>query len=169
MAYEPSRYLPAAICKRGHVITTDTTRRADVEERCPECGARVLSGCPECGHRIRGYYHVPGTVAFGGKYEPPKFCDQCGAPFPWVGRKERIYELQNLLDDDEVLDEATKLWVREQLDTVLAADPTDEKEQRRLWQELNDHAGPFLQHPTTQRIVSTIITEGVKRAIGLTY
>jgi hypothetical protein len=158
--------MPAAVCKRGHVITTNTTRRASVEERCPECGARVLTGCPECGHRIRGYYLVPGVMAFGDDYARPNFCDDCGAPFPWVGRQERIYELQNRLDDDEELDAATKLWAGEMLDKVLATDPTDEKEQRRLWKELYDHAGGFLRHPRTQRIVDTVVTEAVKRAIG---
>jgi hypothetical protein len=53
------------------------------------------------------------------------------------------------------------------LDRVRDADPTDEKEQRRLWQELNDHAGDFLRHPATLRILDTVLTEGVKRTIGL--
>jgi hypothetical protein len=171
MAYEhddpvTGRYLPAALCKRGHVIASDMTD-TEIADRCPECGARVLTACHECGQRIRGLYHVPGEF-IGQVYEPPKFCDKCGAPFPWAGRKERIHELQNLLDDDEDLDEATKLWVREQLDRVLHADPTDEREQRRLWQELDEHAGDFLRHPTTRRIVDTVISEAVKRVIRYT-
>jgi hypothetical protein len=160
---EPNRYLPAAVCTRGHVITSNMTH-VEAADRCPDCGARVLKGCPECQARIRGICSIP---VGGESYEPPRFCDYCGAPFPWAGRRERIYELQNLLDDDEDLDEATKLWVREQLDLVLAADPTDEKEQRRLWQQLTDHAGDFLRHPRTQRIVDTIVTEAVKRTVGL--
>jgi hypothetical protein len=162
------RYMPAAVCRRGHVITKDSTSE-HVGDRCPDCGARVLKWCPECNAPIPGRVVVPGVVAIGfaDDYEPPKFCSRCGTPFPWVGRRERIYELQNLLDEDEDLDEATKLWARETFDKVLAADPTDDKEQRRLWQELNDHAGGFLRHPTTKRIVDTVVNEAVKRAIGL--
>ena len=156
--------MPAAVCKRGHVITGDMTT-VHVADHCTDCGARVLTECPECRAYIRGLYHLPSAA--DRHFEAPKFCENCGAPFPWVGRQERIYELQNILDDDEDLDEATKLWVREMLDRVRDADPTDEKEQRRLWQELIDHAGDFFRHPTTRRIVDTVVTEGVKRAIGL--
>ncbi len=65
---EKSRFKPAAICRRGHTITQDLTARADLAERCPDCGAPVLTECPSCGHRIRGYHHVPGVISIGGTY-----------------------------------------------------------------------------------------------------
>ena len=43
--------------------------------------------------------------------------DHCSAPFPWVSRQGRIYELMNLLEEEE-LDAATELDVREQLEAL---------------------------------------------------
>jgi hypothetical protein len=105
-------YTGAAVCTRGHAITKDV-RRMEVAKRCPDCGAAVLTACRECGARIRGDYHSPGVVAIGFPYDRPKFCDDCGAPFPWVGRKERLYELENVMEQESGLDEATTLWLRE--------------------------------------------------------
>ena len=78
-----------------------TNVAGEVGERCPTCGANVLTGCPKCRTRIRGYYHVPGVTSFTGDYTPPRFCDSCGAPFPWLDRQGRIFELENMLDDED--------------------------------------------------------------------
>ena len=158
-------YVPAAVCRRGHVATSDATL-IEFGERCSDCGARILTQCPACDHRIRGDYKTPGVISAGGSYDPPKFCDNCGAPFPWVGRQERIWELQNLLDEDEALDEATRLWVEEQLQAVIASDPTDEKEQKRLWNGIAQHAPRLWENDRTRRILDTLITETVKRGLS---
>jgi hypothetical protein len=126
-----SHYRPAAICKRGHTQTQDLTL-GEVGERCPTCGAKVLTGCPKCRTRIRGYYHVPGVTSFTGDYTPPRFCDSCGAPFPWLDRQGRIFELENMLDDED-LDDASELAVREQL-RALADPDLDEGEERKRWE-----------------------------------
>src|SRR3712207_6503625 len=119
MHRERGRYMPAAICKRGHVQTTDITG-AEVGEKCPTCGSKVLTACPGCDGRIRGYYDVPGVVDLTGGYTPPRFCDLCGRPFPWLDREGRIFLLENMLDDED-LDGADELAVREQLRAL--ADP----------------------------------------------
>jgi hypothetical protein len=41
----------------------------------------------------------------------------------------------------------------------------DEKEQRRLWQELVEPAGAAVRHPTIEDIVDTLVTEAVKKAV----
>jgi hypothetical protein len=92
-----SYYLPAAICRRGHVVTTDATSALRTE-KCATCGADVLDHCPHCGNMIRGSYIVPGFIGVGFDYERPDFCGDCGNPFPWASRQARIYELMNLLD-----------------------------------------------------------------------
>jgi hypothetical protein len=128
--------------------------------------AEVLTTCPTCSTRIAGKYEVPGVVSIGESYEPPKFCDKCGAPFPWVRRKERIWELQNALEEESDLDEATKLWVSEQLALLQNLEFTDEKAQKRLWENLREHAPQLWKHERTQRIIDTLISAGVKSAIG---
>jgi hypothetical protein len=157
-------YMPAAVCTRGHTITQDTTV-GEGAKRCPDCGGPVLVGCPACNTRIRGYYYVEGVVGGGWDYEPPKFCDQCGAPFPWVGRQERLYEFENLMEQEPGLDEATKLWLRERLAALRQVDAMDDKAQRQAWQEIKDHAQALWENPMAQKVLDTLLTQAVQRAL----
>ena len=156
-------YGPAAVCKRGHVETSDLTLHPP-SPRCEECGARVLTACPACNSRIRGRYFVPGVIGVS-KYEKPNFCDSCGAAFPWVGRKARVYELQNRLDDEE-LDSATELLVREQLEALTSPD-LDEAEQLKRWQRIKSAAPDFLVKAATSPIVTSLVTAEAKKQLGL--
>ncbi len=132
-----SYYTSAAVCRRGHVATSDLNRRAQGEwlQYCTACGAEILSWCPTCGTRIKGHHIVP---AVGGKYVPPDFCDFCGAPFPWVGRQGRIYELENRLLAGENVDPAIELELRECLKALATMDPEDlgSEKEVKLWQRI---------------------------------
>jgi hypothetical protein len=96
---------------------------------------------------------------------PSDFCDYCGAPHPWASRQARIFELENLLDQDDSMDEPTRLKVREQLE-VLARDPSadtaTEAERwatvKKLWPNVVD-AG--------QTILVSVVTSEVRRTFGL--
>jgi hypothetical protein len=55
--------------------------------------------------------------------EPDSFCWDCGEPYPWASREERLIKLFDRIDHED-LDEATLLTVREQI-AVLSA-PVDE-------------------------------------------
>jgi hypothetical protein len=52
-------------------------------------------------HMIRGRYYVPGVIGVGHEYHPPDFCEDCGAPFPWLSRQGRIYHHENMLDKED--------------------------------------------------------------------
>jgi hypothetical protein len=160
---EKSYYKSAAICRRGHVIAMDVTLKAEIPHRCPDCGGEVLTACGECGHRIQGYEAIP-MVAHG-HYDRPSFCDDCGAPFPWLGRKERLYELENIMEQEPGLDDATKLWLREQIVALEGIGAMDTKAQRDAWQAIKDHAQALWDNPAAQKIIGTLVTEGVKRAL----
>jgi hypothetical protein len=134
-------------------------------ERCPTCGAEVLTKCPSCGTRIRGYYYVRGVVGFGSEYQPPDFCDQCADPMPWLSRQGRIYQLENLLDEEN-LDPADELAVREQLHALAAGD-LDDDEQKRRWERVKKHAPEFLQRSGAQRIFETLATAAIRSQLGL--
>lgn len=160
-------YRSAAVCKRGHLISADLTREGEIGKRCTECGAVVLQGCPECGHRIRGDYHVEGVAGVGvPPDDPPSFCDSCGAAFPWVDRRGRIHELENRLDD-EGLDPAVELAVREQLEALKDAE-MDEKEAARRWGRVKELAPGLWEQSGAKKIIETLATEYVKRQVGLT-
>jgi hypothetical protein len=147
------------------MITDDTTTHGEVGDRCVKCGAKVLTACPTCGHRIRGDYHVPGVVAIGFETPRPDFCDNCGAAFPWVDRAGRIHELENRLDDED-LDPATELIVREQLEALVDAE-MDEKEAARRWKRVRELAPGLWEQSGARRIIETLATEYVKRQLGL--
>lgn len=159
-----SMYTVAAVCKRGHALTEDISRISP-GKRCSQCGAVVLTACVACGSPIRGELIVPGVVAIGFEYVPPDFCDDCGAPFPWVGRQGRIHELENLLDEEH-LDPADELAVREQL-RALAANDLDEDEQARRWRRVKKLAPGLLQKGAAQRIVESVATAVVRARLGL--
>jgi hypothetical protein len=159
-----SHYRPAAICKRGHTQTQDLTL-GEVGERCPTCGAKVLTGCPKCRTRIRGYYHVSGVISFTGDYAPPRFCDSCGAPFPWLDRQGRIFELENMLDDED-LDDASELAVREQL-RALADPDLDEDEERKRWERVKRYAPGLWEKSGGRAILETVVSAAIRGQLGL--
>jgi hypothetical protein len=157
-------YLPAAICRRGHVISIDTTSKG-ASQRCSECGATVLTSCERCGHRIRGYYYVEGVIGWSSEYSPPSFCHECGSPYPWVGRTGRIYELENRLEEEE-LDPAEALALREDIEALIAADPDNEEEQKRLWQRIARRAPAVWEKSGARTITETLVTAAVRRSMG---
>jgi hypothetical protein len=115
VSVEASGYRPAAICRRGHVASTDIQLSPQLaSSMCGTCGAEILRACPECNNMIRGRYYVPAVIGVGYEYSPPDFCEDCGAPFPWLSRQGRIYLLENMLDE-EAIDGASRLEVQEQL------------------------------------------------------
>jgi hypothetical protein len=99
-----SYYEAAAVCRRGHVETEyikPFESHAD-DEKCVKCGATVLIGCVSCGLRIRGDYYAPGVFVVNPNRRLPSFCDGCGAAHPWASREERIHELENILDEEDI-------------------------------------------------------------------
>jgi hypothetical protein len=97
----------AQICANGHVASSMAGSHPDFRQKyCDKCGEGTVTVCSKCGAYIRGHYHVPGV--FGGyEYEPPAYCFQCGAAFPWTERKQKaaidlfIEETQDLDDRRE--------------------------------------------------------------------
>lgn len=81
-------YRTAEVCLNGHVSTDAADEYSELREKyCSKCGEVTIIQCYECGADIRGDYYVEGVISFGGGYEPPSFCFNCGNPFPWTQRK----------------------------------------------------------------------------------
>jgi hypothetical protein len=165
---EGSGYKPAAICRRGHVASTDihwSPERAS--NRCGACGAEILRACPnpECGRPIRGDYYVPGVIGAGSEYTAPDFCEDCGHPFPWLSRQGRIYLLQDMLDREEI-DPAARLEAQEQLEALTNPD-LDENEQRRRWERFKRAAPELWESSGAQRILESLASASIRAALGL--
>jgi len=82
-------YRVAQVCPNGHVATTAADQNPERREAfCSQCGDATIMQCPKCSASIRGDYYVVERVSgFGGDYQPPAFCHNCGNAFPWTERK----------------------------------------------------------------------------------
>jgi hypothetical protein len=157
----------AAICRRGHVETyflKPMDLDKEIPENCPTCGARVLTACPGCGLRIRGDYYIPG-VAVISNYERPSFCDGCGSAFPWATREERIYELENLLDEEDI-DEADRVVIQDQLQR-LRNSQLSEREERQVWETIKRRAGKAITSGPVLRVVEGLVSAALRQQLGL--
>jgi hypothetical protein len=131
---------------------------------CGRCGVRVLQTCPSCDAFILG------AVVLYSDYDdlerPESFCWDCGKPYPWATREERIGKLYDEIDHED-LDEATLLTVREQL-AVLSA-PVDEEttddDRVRAGRGLRDLAPKAWEAGLP--IFQSLLTAEVKRRLGL--
>lgn len=119
-------YDVAQICENGHVITARARGRANLnQDFCDTCGARTIVSCPSCSTDIRGHYHVPGVIGFGG-YSAPAYCHSCGKPFPWTessmaAAEELVEEMGELTSEErELLKRSLHELVRETPKTRVA-------------------------------------------------
>jgi hypothetical protein len=108
--------------------------RSPIQSGCgrelPEVCCDVLTACPNCDLRIRGDYFLPGVIGVS-TASRPSFCDECGSAFPWATREERIFELENLLDEEDI-EEADRVVIQDELRRLGNAVLT-EKDERQAW------------------------------------
>jgi hypothetical protein len=160
-------YEAAAVCRRRHVATQyikpDDTYPDD--EKCVKCGAAVLIGCVSCALRIRGDYFAPGVIGFGPS-PLPSFCDGCGAAHPWATREERIFELENILDEEDI-DEADRVFVHDRLRELREGQHLDEKRERQVWAQIRDRSGKFLTSDPVKKITETVVSAAIRSQLGI--
>ncbi len=155
----------AAVCMRGHVVTSIIFPDYLVPNHCRRCGAPVLTKCFSCPAPILG---TPNTSSLFRKYkyQPDPFCWSCGRPYPWATRQQRLGHLYNLIDFQDDLDEADRLTIMEQV--AVLSKPEDEvsDEQRvqagsvikRLAPKMWEAALPILQ---------TVLSAELRKQLGL--
>jgi hypothetical protein len=164
-------YQGAAVCRRGHAASTELNPLQVIWQgaaNCPTCGARVLVGCETCGLRIRGRYFIQGVWGSGNvapEWERPSFCDECGSAHPWATREERIFELENILDQ-EGIDEADRVFIHDRL-ADLRDDGIDEKRERQLWTQIRQRSAAFLTSEPVQKIAVALITAQMRKDLGI--
>jgi len=155
----------ATVCRRGHVQGYSLQHEPDDLGKCPRCGADVLSRCRHCGLRIRGRRYRPQAIS-ATQFTPPPFCDGCGAAHPWATREQRLYELQNLLDQEEI-DDVDRLWIDEQMYRLRADDGSmTEKQEKDIWAGVKRRA-PGLFDTAGKAVLSGVVSAGVRAALGL--
>jgi len=155
------------VCRRGHVQENSlaVAPATDGLGFCPDCGASITARCGACGIRIRGEYYTPGVALIGFEFKPAKFCDGCGEPYPWATRQDRIYQLENLLDEEEI-DDYTKLLVREDLERLRESPDLDQDAQLAVWQRVRGRA-PGLLAGGAWNIAQGLLNAYVQQKLGL--
>lgn len=159
-------YQASAICTRGHQFSTRLEPRKPefIPDRCATCGKEILVKCPECHSRIRGNMTGNGYYDFN-EIPNPGFCDMCGGLFPWASRAERIYELENRLEAEDIDDEDRKV-INAELDKLINPDLTEE-EQHRIWTKVSEKAGQALRSPKVTQLIEGIASKVIIASMGL--
>ncbi|WP_336014809.1 DUF2321 domain-containing protein [Fusobacterium polymorphum] len=110
--------LKSAICEKGHLQTSLLEFSENYENLyCKECGSKIIDKCPHCNAEIQGgmachtvgrdiVYNQP-TVDTQ-KYSNntvPKYCHNCGKPYPWTEEFLNTYKgtLSLVLEDEKEL------------------------------------------------------------------
>jgi hypothetical protein len=108
--------------------------------------------------------YSPGVARRAGA-KPVPFCDGCGSAHPWATRQERIYELENLLEEEDI-DPADELVVREHLERLRDGEALSEKDQAELWKKVKA-AAPKLITGAGKTIVVPLISAVIRRQLGI--
>ena len=119
-------YDVAQICLNGHTITRSARSSPDFTKKfCPKCGEETITTCPRCNQPIQGEYHVEGVVAIGCKDPPPpKFCHNCGGPYPWT--EQKIQSAKALADEFDDLTSSVREKLKQSLDDLYRDTPQTE-------------------------------------------
>jgi hypothetical protein len=78
-------YDVAQICRNGHLITGYAeSYPQDTKKFCPTCGEPTIRICESCNTPIQGEYHADHFGSIGREFPVPKYCHNCGKPYPWT-------------------------------------------------------------------------------------
>lgn len=163
MAPIDTNRLWSAVYKRGHVQTESLAHpnQPGTPSFCPGCGALVITHCGRCGAALLGGHR--GVVRMSSR--PPKpFCHECGAAHRRATREQRIRQLENLLEFED-LEPATQLAVIEEI--AVLAKPVDEDSddsQVRAGERIKELAPSLWE--TGKPILQSLLTEAAKRRLG---
>ena len=117
-----SWYDVAQICINEHVTNSSTKEYPQHDEKfCERCGSETIKHCTYCENEIRGYYHVDGV--FGGSFDTPNHCLECGKPYPWTESKiQSAKEVIELL----TLSEENKTTLKNSIEDIVVDTPKTE-------------------------------------------
>lgn len=157
------RYYTAQVCSNGH-HTTDSLEisRERSSKFCSQCGASTASNCQHCQVNIRGHYYVDGVISISAGYVPPKFCYNCGKPFPWTSAK--IAAAQELADEAEALTTDERAQLKDTIVDLIQDSPRTELATVR-YKKLLKKAGTTIGAGLNSIVVS-IATEAAKKFLG---
>lgn len=157
-----AHYRTAQVCLNGHSTTSDIQLSPELMARfCPECGEQTITQCPSCQKDIRGWYHVEGVISIR-DYVPPRYCYDCGKPFPWTSRAlEAARELTDEIDELTPDEKKTLKQAIADLSTDSAKTGLAATRYKKILGKIGKVAADALT-----KIVIEVATEGAKKSLG---
>jgi len=148
-------------CLNGHEINGSSQSKPEFNAKfCQECGELTINACPECGTKIRGDY---GDEWDGVPWTLPKYCHDCGEPYPWT--KRRMEALAAVIDELEQLNEDEQGKLKESIPDVTAQTPKSGLAVARFEKALAK-AGEFGKKVLTESL-SKVASVVVLRSLGI--
>lgn len=133
------------VCENGHQITAGYNIYPDKRTKfCQECGAATLTACPGCDEPIQGAQIKVSQSWNDARVDRqrmtleklvfvPKYCPNCGEPYPWTERKIRA-AIQTFAELD--LDEEEKKTIDQDIENIAKNVPEAElsvSRIKRIW------------------------------------
>jgi hypothetical protein len=110
-------YYSAQICENGHPISKFVENESDkLCSHCPECGAITQLTCKHCNSKIHGFHPTDFYI-----YVVPKYCYNCGNPYPWI--ENAIETAKQIIELDETLNQTEKDDFKSTLPDLISETP----------------------------------------------
>ncbi len=151
-----SNYYNATICENGHTISHNNIVG---EKFCEICGAPNISCCPSCGMPIHGKENTSGFVS-AKKYIVPKYCYNCGQPYPWTASALEVAAA--MIYEDSSLSESEKTKLNDSLPDIVSETP-----KTRLAGIITKKLLPSAESFTADALKQFIIDFGCELAVKL--
>lgn len=157
-------YRIAQVCLNGHLITDSADVHPENKENfCSKCSAKTITNCPNCNDPIPGYYDVPGVFSFG-ETSIPRFCRNCGNPYPWT--ETALEAARTLINEDENLSSDDKQKFSETLPDLIVESPTPKTQLaatrfKRFLSKSVSYTAEGLRE-----IIVDIASESIKKSLG---
>ena len=152
----------AQICLQGHLVLGSLKELPEFRKSfCEQCGTATISECQTCGWPIAGI-GPDSWMGGGGPYKPPKFCGECGRPFPWT--EMALSAAKEYTDDLDQLSAEEKTTLKGTFDDLTSDTPRTFLAANRF-KKFVSKIGP-VAGGVLQKIIETIATEAAKKHLG---
>ena len=152
----------AQICQQGHlVVTSMRDSPALTKSFCERCGTSTISECQTCGWPIAGEGYAP--FGGGGPYQLPKYCGECGKPFPWT--ELALSTAKEYTDNLDQLSAEEKRTLKRTFDD-LTSDTARTLPAANRFKQFVAKIGP-VAGDTLKQILVSVVSETARKSMGL--
>jgi len=161
MAESKGEYDVGQACLNGHAITGSAIRWPEFTAKfCEDCGESTITECPKCNKPIRGNYTAGYSVE---SWEPPRFCHECGAAYPWTERNSAA--LAEAIDELDQLPQGDRDKLKLSIPDVINDTPKTQTAANRFGKAIGS-AGQWGGKLLTE-VLTNVATEAAMKLTGL--